>query len=88
MNMATKNKIFEELLSEWLKAKKDRGKRGEIIKHIVAVASAHPKGVARSFRRVQMRDPCAQEKRGRDTYYTFDVCNALHEIWIASDESC
>ena len=88
MNMAIKQGIFEELLPAWLKAKKDRGKRGEIIKHIVAVANVHPKGIARSFRRIQMRDSSTSEKRGRDTYYTRAVRNALHEIWIASDESC
>lgn len=88
MNMAIKNKIYEELLPAWLKAQKDKRKRGEIIKHVVAVANVHPKGVARSFRRMQMRDPAAREKRGRDTYYTLDVQNALHEIWKAADECC
>lgn len=88
MNMAIKNGIFEELLSDWLKARNDKRKRGEIIKHIVAVANVHPKGVARSFKRIQMRDPCAQEKRGRDAHYTLDVRDALHDIWIAADECC
>ena len=88
MNMTIKNGIFEELLSDWLKAKKDKKKRGEIIKHVCAVANVHPKGVARSFRRTQMRDPCSQEKRGRAAYYTQDVRNALHEVWIAADECC
>lgn len=88
MNMATKQSIFEELLSAWLEARNDKKKRGEIIKHICVVTKAHPKGVARSFKRVQMRDPCAQEKRGRETYYTPDVRSALHDIWIAADECC
>ncbi|MEK7068968.1 MAG: hypothetical protein AAB947_01140 [Patescibacteria group bacterium] len=76
------------MLQAWLKAKKDKKKRGEIIAHVVAVTNVHPKGVARSFKRVQMRDPCVQEKRGRNMYYTLDVRNALHEIWKAADESC
>lgn len=88
MNMAIKNGIYEELLPAWLKAKKDKKKRGEIIKHVVAVANVHPKGVARSFKRMQMRDPCTEERRGRDAYYTPDVRDALHDIWIASDECC
>ena len=88
MNMATKRSIFEELLSAWLTAKKDKGKRGEMIKHIVAVANVHPKGIARSFRRVQMRNPCIPEKRGRKTYYTPDVTAALKTVWNASDECC
>ena len=88
MNMAIKNGIFEEMLSDWLKAKNDKKKRGEIIKQVCAVANVHPKGVARSFRRIQMRDPCARERRGRDTYYTLDVRDALHEIWEVADECC
>ena len=86
--MATKNSIFEEQLPEWLKAKNDKKKRGEIIKHVCAIAHVHPKGVARSFRRIQMRDSCSPEKRGRDAYYTADVKAALKTVWIAADECC
>lgn len=88
MNMATKRSIYQELLPAWLKAKKDKKKRGEIVKHVCAVANVHPKGVARSFRRMQMRDPCAQEKRGRAAYYTTDVRAALEEVWETADECC
>jgi hypothetical protein len=88
MNMATKRSIFEELLPEWLAARNDKKKRGEIINRIRGVTKAHPKGVARSFRRMQMRDPCAEECRGRSTYYTPDVRAALKDIWLAADECC
>jgi len=88
MNMAVKKSIFEEKLKEWLEAKKDRKKRGEIIKHICFVTKVHPKSVPRSFKRVQMKDKRLSEQRGRETYYTPDVTAALKEVWEAADECC
>lgn len=86
--METKKNIFIEHLGAWLKAKNDKKKRGEIIKHICFVAGVHPKSVPRSFMRVQMRDSGHQEKRGRKRTYTPDVTAALKDVWEAASESC
>lgn len=86
--MATKNDIFKEHLKEWLKAGKDRNRRGEIIRHIVFTAKMHPKSVARSFRRVQMKDPSQVERRGRKAFYTPDVLSALKDVWEAGGRAC
>lgn len=86
--METKKNIFQEHLEAWLAARKDKKKRGEIIRHICFVAGAHPKSIPRSFKRVQMHDPGAKEQRGRKTEYTPDVIAALREVWEAASESC
>lgn len=88
MNMATKRSIFTELLPAWLEARNDKKKRGAIIRQVCAVTGAHPKGIARSFRRVQLRNPCATEGRGRPARYTPDVRAALKELWDAADACC
>lgn len=88
MTMETKKSIFEEHLETWLKAKGDKKKRGEILRHIRFVTGAHPKSVPRSFRRLQMRDPAREERRGRSTEYTPDVTLALKEVWEAASEPC
>ena len=88
MNMATKQSIFEEHLKEWLQVRKDKKRRGEIADHIVFTAKVHCKSVARSFRRVQMRDATHEEKRGRKMYYTPDVLLALKDVWEAADRVC
>jgi len=88
MTMETKKNIFREHLRAWLGAGGDKQKRGEIIGHICAIANVHPKSVPRSFKRVQMRDPSAEEKRGRKTVYTPDVTVALKEVWEAASRPC
>jgi len=88
MNMITKNSIYQEHLKEWLKAKDDKKKRGEIVKNICFVAGVHPKSVPRSFQRVQMRSPSDTERRGRAVYYTPDVTAALKEVWNIASEPC
>lgn len=88
MTMATKKNIFTEHLEAWLKAKEDKKKRGEIIRHICFVTGVHPKSVPRSFRRAQMRDLSAQEKRGCKTIYTPDVIAALKDVWEAASRPC
>ncbi len=84
--MATKQHIFKEHLKEWLSCRGDRKKRGEITKHIVYVTKMHQNSVSRTFKRLQLHDPCAEERRGRKTYYTPDVTAALRDIWEAGDE--
>ncbi|MEK7516190.1 MAG: hypothetical protein AAB562_01185 [Patescibacteria group bacterium] len=86
--MATKNHIFEEHLSAWLKAKGNKEKRGEIINHICFVTKLHRKSVSRRFRKLQLRDPAAEEHRGRSVMYTPDVTAALKDVWEAADEIC
>ena len=54
--METKNDIFSEHLAEWLAAKGDRRRRGELGRAIAHIANIHRKSVSRSFRRVQMQD--------------------------------
>jgi hypothetical protein len=88
MNMTTKNNIFKEHLKKWLRAKKDKKTRGELIKHICFVAGVHPKSVPRSFRRTQMRCGFAGKKRGRKEYFTPDVIFALKVVWDMASEPC
>lgn len=88
MNMATKKSVFSELLKEWLAAKGNRKKRGEIVRHVCFVTGTHPKSVPRSFRREQMRDSARPERRGRPTVYGPDVTAALKEVWNAANEPC
>jgi len=88
MNMTTKNNIFKEHLSEWLKAKKDKKKRGEIVRNICFVAGVHPKSVPRSFRRAQMHASGEEERRGRQEYYTPDAIAALKDVWDTASEPC
>jgi hypothetical protein len=88
MTMETKKNIFEEHLRAWLKAKRDKKKRGEIIRHMCFVAGVHPKSVPRSFRRVQMRDHGIPERRGRHVVYGAPVNAALKEISDAASHPC
>lgn len=88
MNMTTKNNIYREHLREWLKARKDKKKRGEIVRNICFIAKVHPKSVPRSFRRVQMRRTGEEERRGRRTIYTPDVIAALKDVWDTASEPC
>lgn len=86
--MTTKNNIYEEHLQAWLKARKDKKKRGEIIENICFVAKVHPKSVPRSFRRIQMRRIGSEERRGRKVFYTLDVITALKDVWDTASEPC
>ena len=88
MTMETKKHIFSERLKAWLKAKGDKKKRGEIIRHICFVAGVHPKSVPRSFRRVQTYDPGIPEKRGRSVVYGADVTAALQDVSEAASHPC
>lgn len=88
MNMTTKKDIFKEHLLEWLKARRDKKKRSEIIRHVCFVTGTHKKSVPRTFKRLQMRDGSAAERRGRSTYYTPDVTAALRQVWDVASEPC
>ncbi|MFZ3054456.1 MAG: hypothetical protein WA091_00530 [Minisyncoccales bacterium] len=86
--MTTKNSIFEKHLKQWLVARKNKKKRGEIIKHICFVTGVHPKSIPRSFKRIQMRGIGQKDKRGRNVFYTPDVIAALKEVWDIGSEPC
>ncbi len=88
MNMTTKRSIFKELLTDWLKARKNKAKRSEIIRHVCFVTGIHRKSVSRSFKRLQMRVATGQERRGRMTYYTPDVTAALRQVFDLASEPC
>ncbi|MBI2990415.1 MAG: transposase family protein [Candidatus Magasanikbacteria bacterium] len=88
MNMTTKNNIYQEHLQEWLKARKDKKKRGKIVENICFIAGVHPKSVPRSFRRIQMHRTGTEERRGRKTVYTPDVIAALKDVWDTASEPC
>jgi len=86
MTMKTKNDIFNEFQARYWRADKDE--KGEILTHVCAVTKMHRKAAVRKFRRIQTKDPCAEEHRGRSTYYTPDVTAALKEVWEDGDEVC
>ena len=84
--MATKNSVFEEKLGEYCGAQKKR--KSEILDAVVEVSGLTRKGAIKRFRAMQMRDPCAGEKRGRPRTYTPDIIAALKEVWEIGSESC
>ena len=75
--MATKNNIFEEKKAEYWKASKRR--KGELLLAVCEVSGLTRKGTIKRFRKLQMRDPAAQERRGRPRCYTPDVIAALKQ---------
>lgn len=84
--METKKGIFQEYLSEYLKAAKER--KGEILDLVCMVTKLHRKAAIRKFRNLQIKDPATQEGRGRRTYYDHGVTAALETIWQAAGEIC
>ncbi len=86
--MATKQDIFKEHLSVWLKAKGNRKVRREITRNICAIVSMHPKSVPRAFHRAQMRDTSVNHRRGPRIIYDPNVTAALKEIWDVAGEPC
>ena len=86
MNMAHKQGVFEEKLEAYLKGGKKR--KSEILDAIVEVSGLTRKGAIKRFRAMQMRDPCAVERRGRPRTYTQEVLAALKEVWEIGSESC
>lgn len=90
--METKKQIFERYKDEYFKARgqKKGGRRrcGEILDIVCDVSKMSRKAASRKFTRLQTKDPCAEERRGRARYYTADVTSALKEIWDASNGLC
>ena len=90
--METKNEIFERYREEYFKCRvqKKGGRRrcGEILDIVCDVAKMTRKAGIRKFSRLQSKDQCTEEKRGRRTYYTADVTAALKDVWDASNGLC
>lgn len=88
MTMATKHEVLKDHLDEWLQAKNDKKKRGEIIKIVCAAIHINPKSVPRAFKRLQLRGGDPRPRPGRPTVYTSDAIAALFDVWEASNMSC
>lgn len=86
MNMQHKQGVFDEKKEEYWKANKCR--KGRILDAIALVSGLHRKACVKRFRRLQTRDPCTTESRGRPRYYTQDVIAALLDVWNIGSESC
>lgn len=86
--MKTGDEVFGEQLSGWLKARRNKKKRGEIARHMVFATKRHPKSVARAFKRLRLRDVARKDKRGRPRYYDASVVAALRDIREVGDRGC
>lgn len=86
--MATKFDVLKEHLQAWLDARKNRKRRGEIIKLISAAIHLHPKSVPRAFKRLQLRGKDSKRRSGRPRVYTPDVIAALFDTWECGDRCC
>lgn len=87
MTMATKNEIFGEHLSRYLKAGKEE--KGVILGIVCAVTRLHRKAAIRKFRDMQMRTVLKPKKKpGPRMIYTPDVGAALKEVWEAGNSVC
>ncbi len=86
MNMANKQGVFEEMLEEYCAARKKR--KGEILDAVAEVSGLTRRGAIKRFKKMQMRDPCSVEQRGRPRYYTPDVIAALKDVWEVGSEAC
>jgi hypothetical protein len=91
MKMETKHEVFARYQKEYLKVRRQKGKRTElsaIISTIQSVTRMGRKSVIRALRREQLRDPTQEEYRGRHVYYTPDTTAALKEVWEVGAEVC
>ena len=86
MTMDTKKDVFQEHLSDYLKANKEG--KGEILDAVCLVTKLHRKAAVRKFRRLQLHDTGTPERRGRRVYYTNEVTAALRFVWEAANEIC
>ena len=85
--MATKSEVLKAHLKNWLAARKDRKRRGELVAMISSAVLIHPKSVPRSMRRLQMRGPTGR-RLGRPRLYGPDVVAALKDLWELAHEAC
>jgi hypothetical protein len=91
MKMETKQEVFNRYKKEYFEARISRNGRKiltKIIDTVESVTGMGRKSIIRAFNRIQMKDPCAEEQRGRPLYYTPDVTVALKETWEVGGEVC
>lgn len=88
MNMTTKHEVLKDHLLEWLEAKNDRKKRGQIVKMVCAAIRIHPKSVPRAFTRIRLRGMDPRRRRGRPRKHAPNVIAALKDVWEAADQCC
>jgi hypothetical protein len=88
MNMAIKREVLQAHLADWLAAKGNKKKRGELTAKLSRTLSMNPKSIGRSMLRIQLKDKRKEGKRGRSCYYTKDVDAALFTIWKELDYPC
>jgi hypothetical protein len=90
--METKDEVCKRYAGEYFKARgqKKGGREAQtrILDTVCDVTGIHRKSAVRKFNRLQVRDSCAQETRGRPLYYTPDVTAALKDIFDASNGLC
>ncbi|MEI7513651.1 MAG: hypothetical protein WCJ74_03475 [bacterium] len=89
--METKQEVFNRYKKEYFEARTFKGGRHiltKIIDTVKSVTGMGRKSIIRAFNRIQMKDPCAEEQRGRPLYYTPDVTVALKETWEVGGEVC
>lgn len=89
--METKHEVFARYQKEYLRVRRQKGKRVElstIITTIQSVTGMGRKSVIRALRHRQLQDPMLEECRGRRMYYTPDTTAALKDIWEAGAEVC
>lgn len=84
--MQHKQGVFDEKKEEYWKANKWR--KGRILDSIVEISGLERKACIKRFRKLQTKDPCTTEQRGRPRYYTSDVIAALSDVWVIGGESC
>jgi hypothetical protein len=88
MTMATRAEIIRERLKDWMAARKDRKRRGELTRAVCLVTGMHPKSVPRAFRREQMRGKAGSRRPGRPRKYGHDAGAALEAVWEAANRPC
>jgi hypothetical protein len=91
MKMETKQEVFNRYKKEYFEARTLKGGRSiltKIIDTVKSVTGMGRKSIIRAFNRIQMKDPCAEDQRGRPLYYTPDVTLALKEAWEVGGEVC
>ena len=87
MTMETKQEVFERYLEEYITGTKKE--KTAMLHTVCNVTGIGRKSAIKKFKRLQMKDPYQEEKRGRPTYYTADVIWALKDIWQrAGNEAC
>ena len=89
--METKQEVFNRYKKEYFEARISKGGRSiltKIIDTVESVTGMGRKSIIRAFNRIQTKDPCAEEQRGRPLYYTPDITVALKETWEVGGEVC